>query len=476
MDQDGKTTDADEKSPAGSTAGQDVVLDLNFVPNWARKPPEQINFYVSKGGRDRDSGREGGGGRGRPDRDRRQPSRGPSPSRDGRRDDRRDVRRGDRGRDERPREDRFQRRPEPVEWAPVQVRFVPEQTRLSAVVRQIHFSKKSYPLVELASLFLSRPETCEVRIELNGNATAHLYQCKMCRMVALDRSLLTAHILTSHLSEYFEVEEKLSDPPAGQFVCVAKCGLSGALLGPPNHHSYAEKIHEMHQKRYPNLSLDDYKSRIQMVHDAALIEQWKEESRKQTLYRRKQAGGEPGAPMKLSEAEALVLNDIAPTAVLDTRRVVLSATVARGIEDRSLMVAVRDAWQKENRFPLTLTLALRGAFRHRQLHIFKAGKGIDFVSSVQPVPLDPEHTVESIREVLNHLRERPGCTRKELVEALRPGLAADAPESKSVLTPLAWLVERGHIIEFFNGTLSVPLLGRRAPARERPPAPAESMA
>ena len=73
---------------------------------------------------------------------------------------------------------------------------------------------------------------------------------------------------------------------------------------------------------------------------------------------------------------------------------------------------------------------------------------------------DNEFDAEPIREVLNHLREHPGCTRRNLMEALRPGLAPDAPEIKSVLTPLAWLVERGHIIEFFNGTLSVPLGGR----------------
>jgi hypothetical protein len=29
------------------------------------------------------------------------------------------------------------------------------------------------------------------------------------------------------------------------------------------------------------------------------------------------------------------------------------------------------------------------------------------------------------------------------------------------LQPLHWLIERGHILEFFNGTLSVPLVKRR---------------
>jgi len=459
----------------------ELVLDFNFVPTWARKPPQEVNFYVAPGRRDRDRDYSSDDrGRGRPDRKGPPSSRGTRPPDrgargDGRRDDRRgrsgrgrDDRRDDRRGDERPRDDRFLRRPEYVARAPVQVRFVPEQKRLSAVVRQIHLSKKSYPLVELASLFLSKPETCEVRIEMNVDSNAHLYQCKTCRVVALDHSLLAAHVLKDHLSEYFTIEEKLSDPPTGQFVCVAKCGLSGVLLGPPNHHSYSERIHELHHTRYPEMSLEEYKNRIQMVHEPALIEQWKEESRKQTVYHRKMAGGEAGPALKLAEAEALVAEEIAPTVIQETRRATLPATVARTIEDRSLLQAVREAWQKENRFPLTLTIAFRGAFRHRRLDIFKAGKGIDFVSSVPPAPLDPEHTVEPIREVLTYLREHPGCTRQNLIEALRPGLAPDAPEIKSVVTPLAWLVERGHIIEFFNGTLSVPLRGRPPePSREK---------
>ena len=119
MDQDDKTAELpDEKTSPSAPPAADMVLDLNFVPSWARKPPEQTNYYVSKGGRDRDYGDADRGARGpRPSRDRRPPARGPRPERDDRRgrrrDDPRDERRGDRER-----EDRFQRRPEPEARAP----------------------------------------------------------------------------------------------------------------------------------------------------------------------------------------------------------------------------------------------------------------------------------------------------------------------------------------------------------------------
>jgi len=462
MDSTDKPDPAEQDDGTAETASS---LEFNFVPDWAKQPPPaQVDFFVSKGRKERDIPDEG--------RDRKRPGHGrPAPARGGPRPDnnRRDDRRSAHPtRPPEPRREVPQRRPEPVERVPVQVRFMPEQKRLAAVAREIQVSKKSYPLVDLATLFLSRPETCEVRLELDREFRAQLHQCKFCRLVARDPALIATHIVKDHLADCFDQEAVLSDPPSGQFTCVAKCGLSGEILAPPNHHSYNDKILEIHQARYPDMPMESYRNRIQIVHDAAVIEQWKEASRKQTLYRRKPDGGEPGTPITLAEAEAVMLKEIVPTAIQQTRHAILPAVTAQAIRDPGLRLAVQEAWRKENRFPLTLLLALRGALHHRHLHFFKAGKGIEFVSSVIPTPLDPEQTVEPIRQVLNHLREHPGCTRKDLVAALLPDIAADAPEVRNVLTPLAWLVERGHIIEFFNGTLSTPV--KRQPVQSKPPA------
>jgi hypothetical protein len=99
---------------------------------------------------------------------------------------------------------------------------------------------------------------------------------------------------------------------------------------------------------------------------------------------------------------------------------------------------------------------MRAAFRHLHLHTFKAGKNINFVTAVKPDPIPPDAAVDSIREVLEFLANHPGSTRQQLVEGLRPGAEKDSPEAHEILNPIRWLVEKGHIIEFFNGTLSVP--------------------
>ena len=44
-----------------------------------------------------------------------------------------------------------------------------------------------------------------------------------------------------------------------------------------------------------------------------------------------------------------------------------------------------------------------------------------------------------------------------MLKDLRPEASEGSPEPQDVLSHLSWLIEKGHIIEFFDGTLSVPL-------------------
>ncbi len=328
------------------------------------------------------------------------------------------------------------------------------------LVRQVSGAKRAYPLLDLAGLLISKPGFCFVKLEVNPDIPdLSFYQCKLCRIPSTDREQIEAHVLADHIGDYFEVEEVEGDAPTGTFVCVAKCGYSGALLGPPNHHSYGETVRRMHASRFAHLDLNTYKERIKLSHDPEDVERWKAEAARKVVYRLKQEGDEGGESMTQAEAERYLRAEVLPKNVARTKRLVVSEDVAHEIKDLSIKRVLRDEWQRESRFPLKLSFALRAAFKHKHLHVFKAGsgKGVNFVTSVPPVPLDPDVAIPSIHDVLMYLHDHPGCTRQQMVEALRPG---DDPESEAVkelLQPLHWLIERGHIIEFFNGTLSVPL-------------------
>lgn len=178
-----------------------------------------------------------------------------------------------------------------------------------------------------------------------------------------------------------------------------------------------------------------------------------------------EGGDQASAPQSWSDAQRYMRTVVAPRSVESSRRVALEEKVAHGLQDPAIRGMLREEWQQESRFPIHLAFALRAAFRHRGLHLFKTrgegGKGINFVTAVKPSPIDPETTIPAIRDALLFMKDHPGCTRKDMVEALLPDEPPESDAVKALLQPIHWLVEKGHVIEFFNGTLSVPKMSQR---------------
>jgi hypothetical protein len=443
------------EQPSGESAApreaNDLVLNLDFVPTWARKPAE--NPYAGRGDFPSDGPRERGrpGGRDR-DRDR---MRGPKPGGDRPRGG--GPRDRDRGRG-RPDRGAPHGRPPPPVRLPVAISFLPERQQLSALVRQLNASQKAFPLSYVAHLLLAKPEFHLIKLEVRGDL--QLWQFKPDGAVFLDQDSLKAHAIRLHLGEVFDETVEQTDPPAGNFNCVGRCSLSGEWLGPPNYHGYQERLLDLQRTRFPHLKIDEYRARIEMVRDPAAIEQWKEAARSRRVYRPK---GQPdAAPISREEAvQQFVLKNLA-SMIAQGRRFIMPAALVRELPDSPLRRQLEEAWQRENRNPFSMTLALRPAFKHMRLHLFKAGRGETFVTAVVPKSLDAGHAVENIRAMLQLIHEHPGWNRAQLVEHLKPGVAPESEEANELLAPLRWLIEKGHVIEFFNGTLSAP---------SEPPAP-----
>jgi hypothetical protein len=412
---------------------QDVVLELNFVPEWARKPPSEQPFFFPAG-----KSRSGRG------ENRRRPEKRSAPTRN---------RQGRERSERRP----PARRPRQSPLPPLTVRFIPEERPLSAVARRMRSSKRAYPLMDVISLFLNNPVSCRVKIE-DSERTHKFFQCSECGVVTLSREAIEKHVLQSHLQLFFDIEEKEGEAPSGNFVCVARCGLSGVLLGPPNHNSYAENIDEHRKIRFPDMSDSEYRRNIETVHEPELIEEWKESHRHQKLYRVKGASDDI-SPMRWAKASDLYVKEFAPKLIKAATRASFSARLAQESDDELLKRLCEAAWSRECSSPRSLLFAIRAALLHKRFFIFKAGRGTVFITTTKPSPLDPERAIESIGEVLNYLRSHPGCSREALVEGLRPGADPAGPEASQILSPFAWLIEKGHIIEFFDGTLAVPLDG-----------------
>ncbi len=466
----GMTSDPDQPP------GEDVLLELNFVPKWARQPATANPYADAPAYRERAPRRPGGsrdrGAHGRGDRDgRRRPDGRHAPGAPGRserdRHGRRDPRREPppRGRDDRG-APRGRGAAPHAPRLPVAVSFVPDRAQLGTAVRKMAASHRAYPLSELAHLFLRSEAFHMVKLEVrrgrDGPPPLSLYQCRRCRWVALDRGAVLRHVAAAHTGQLFVAEDVEVDPPAGRFVCIARSTLDGTLLGPPNHHAFAERLQQLHAEKYGHLPFDAFRARVEMVRDPELIETWKREASVRRVYRR--VGDPPDAPtLDAAGVRRHMEQEVAPGAVIETHRAVVPAAAARTIDDRALRETVHAAWVRENRFPLSLMMALRPALRHMGMHLFRAGDNHLFVTSVAPSPTDPHHAVEPIRRLLEHLQAHPGITREQALDALLPGAAPDAPARHELVTHMHWLVDKGFVIEFFDGTLAVPH-GRHAAA------------
>lgn len=436
------------------------VLELSFVPKWARESPAQnpyARFEGESGGRRDDDRRRRDWGGPRPGGPRR-----PAPGRDGGRRERPSFR-------DRDRRDRAPQREEPrfhEQRAPVSVSFIPERARLGAVVRELRDSGRAYPLARIAAGFLGHPTYYMVKIEpfapRANEEPLQLHQCKACGIVFLNADALAEHAIAAHLEEHFTREDVEVEAPTGSFVCVARCRLSGEILGPPNHHGYNEKLLTLHRARYSHMTLDDYRKSIETVRDPELVEKWKQESRRQTVYRAKNEENAPAISRRDAERQFTSLH--AAAYPLHLKRAIVSADTAFRFEDQALRAALREAWARESQRPFTLMLALRPAFHHMRLNLFKTRGGASFVSAIKPHPLDPAHAVQPIAEVLAFVRAHPGCTRQQMAEQLRPGVPAESPAVAEVISPLRWLIEKGHVIEFFDGTMATPAAGGPPPA------------
>ena len=431
------------------------AIDLgsfDFTPAWAKKSAGVSVDHGRFGGDESRDRRPGGG---KPSGDRRRfgdgkPSQKPF---------------GDRG--GRPQRE-FRAPPErPLD---VDVKVLPEPKALGAIMRRIQQDIHAYKLKELAYFFLDNPSSVLLKIaprrqEGADGGNMKFRQCRACGFAALDESVVADHIVSAHLGDYYEAREVACEPPSGNFTCVAKCGLSGELLGPPNVHEFNSIVRDMIRAKYPNMTEEQYRSHIEMVRDQEAVETWRKSRTSRTLFFPKGAD-ENAAGMTREQAEGEFRRTILASLIDTPKNLSVVADVALKSPVRPLQLAVRNALEAEMRNPYGICFALRGAFHHRKFKFFRANdaRGPEFVTNVEYKEFDAAHAIPELAAAARFLDEHPCLDRSEF--------PADGDFEKH----LNWLVTTGHAVAFTNGVYSkVEKYPKYGPQwKKRRPAPAEA--
>lgn len=443
-----------------------------MLPAWANEPAQARDYsgFEGEDARPQERFERGGsGGRQRPR---------PAPSRDGKS---RRTQGGEPRAAGRPRED--VREPMRIALPPIAVRFFPHQPALESVIAQIKSGPVAYSVFALARLFLDKPERYDV--QLSAPEGAELHQLGQTGPVAADRRLLENGAFAAMKDEFYTIEVVQTEPIKGNFTNVARCRLSGSLLGPTNHHAYQPQLRTLYEQRFSRrMSFADYQRQIEIVNDPAVIEQWKEQARTVTTFTTRNEDP-PITFNSAADAERHFRQQYLPGLLRTAREMKISGVISRRFPDRGLGRLVEDAWSHEVRSPSRMMQELVGGLRHAGLHILRHRRGMLYVLPIRARNFGHERAgvSASINAILEKLAAVPGTNRKQLAQQLVPaeGEAAEIERGKLALAAdLRWLIREGYVIEFNDGTLDLPRVkmpaATSAPADPRPPsddAPAE---
>lgn len=481
----------------------DLPPDLQFklVPDWLKDQPATNPYADFEGERERRprEGREGREGRGgdRPRFPRRDSGGGgrPEGARPSNRGDRgprhpgdsRDPRSRDRDRNrsrsqDSSRQDRFsrdnrdnreERPPRPPEQpAPVKIEFFPEAHFVEAVLGYIRNTGHAYALFDLARSFLVKQDRHRVKVTVSEPEVV-LNQVGEKGAITLDAQLAERSAFQQLQKEFYTEEVLEREPVKGNFSNVARCRLSGEILGPTSHHSYQVALRKHYEQRFSRrMSFPEFLREIETSNKPEDIEAWKESSRRVVIYKTIVKEGEEGEPVQftdLAQVEAHFRKNHLPNLIRSGNSFEMTGAVSRNLPDRRIGRAVQVAWEKERAFPGQMMYHLREQFLRAGLHFFKHHKRQQFICATRPQLIKEQGLSQNIIKIIRAIEEKPGCTRVDLAHRLFESEQEnpELPKLKSVLaSDLHWLRQAGHIIEFSDGTIDLP----RKKAEEEPAA------
>lgn len=476
----------------------DLNLETLFQPAWAQGKTETNKFakftgnegvkpersFSGKPGERRAPRRDGAGGGFGGGAGRGGPSRGAGGGAKfgdrnagggfGRRDDRRDER---------------AERPAPLPLPEFNVAFIPEDRGVEQLARQIKVTGRAYPLFQIALLILDKAERYSVQLTAKKKAdgtSEKIFACALDETPWTSEDEAVAHVLKNHFATFYQADRVQIEAPKGVYTFVAQCGLSGAILGPPNNHDYQNQLRKLHAEKFSRMPFDMFKSRVKIVKDEAVVKQWVEEQSFKTEYT---ALNVPEA-VKLASMEEVEKHFRAThkdSILKPVETLIVAGLPSRSLKSSGLQRLIRAEWEQQKHFPLPIATKLSQQFAHYGLQFFKVNKTVTHVSVARPTFLDIETNPVSdgIKRIVEFINATPKCTRKKLIEALAPTpkqtvipvvptpapaaptaegeVAAAAPakpaapeptaEQTAVMVDLHWLIHQGAVLEFADGRM-----------------------
>lgn len=166
--------------------------------------------------------------------------------------------------------------------------FYPEDKSFEALAKTIRGSCRTIELFEIAKTVVEKEDRFIVvlsrRDKEGSKDKTPFYISVPDGMPFESEEEVVNHVMTHHLDKFFSTEEVEVDAPTGNFQVINKCGITGALLGPPNYHRYNQFVQQHVATKLKGMSLEAFRNRIESVRDPEVVTQWTEQMKKVTRY------------------------------------------------------------------------------------------------------------------------------------------------------------------------------------------------
>lgn len=367
-----------------------------------------------------------------------------------------------------PREKSFERKPfiEPAQpERGVRVTILPSQHAVHLVGKEIHHVARVYSLYDVAQTLLSERDRCVAQFDVTEKH-APIFSSKLDAALFLTREEAVQHAWHTPLrAQLFDEETIEVDPPTGNFQSVAKCGLSGEWLGPPNFHTYQPTLRRIHRERFAHIPFESYSAKIITERGEEAVNAWLETMKTKVRWRLKGETSDDAWLDDPAAAQHLLATTHFAQCFEETRSTTVPGNISAKNLSPSLLTSLKHASKHVRHHPAILIPAVCRAIEAEHLPVFKR-KGKLYTGPARPHPLPADAK----------LAERPGI----MVEWIRANTPAKLQGLWQAVLPeggtappaefaadLFWLLTQGHILLFTDDTLVVQEIREPQPAAKK---------
>jgi hypothetical protein len=344
----------------------------------------------------------------------------------------------------------------------VNVTIIPDQEAIRLIGKEVQQVARVYPLYDVAKIIIAERSRCRAIFEVE-EAQPPLIHGKLDDSLFVKREEAIRHLWNSKLRQQFLEEETVEvDPPAGSFQSIARCGISGELLGPPNFHAYQTNLRRVHRERFPTMPFEAYAAKVRTERGEEAVNAWMETMKKKNRWRIKGSDDEAWIDNQPDAERALAarhFND----AFTEIRRIEMLASTPVELLSPSLALSLKLAGIHSRENPASLIPVICRAVEAEHMPIFKR-KGKLYTGPARPNPL-PKNAVLAARPAImvEWIRANTPAKLAGLWEAVLPE-GGNAPPAEFA-ADLFWLLHQGHILLFTNDILMVQeVIEKPAPA------------